>query len=271
MGTIGHAPDYDGQLGDKCLEQPGKLISSALLQSRTSTIHSATKSEAEQNGFYRFLGNESVSEGVLIKEMTQRCARNAVGREVLVIQDSSSLGLSNNARNIKADSGLGLVGNKKGLGFLSHVSLVLDAHTESMLGFCDIQLWHRTLDKSNNTTGACKHQPIEAKESYKWIKASNQAKEVLSAASDITIIQDRERDIYEQFCLIPDHRTSLIIRSRDNRRLSDGSRLYDALKGSPVLGLYTLELPKDLRKSKPQGIIEMEVRCEPVSKSLLKA
>ena len=206
METIGHAPDYEGQLGDKRLENRGKLISSALLQSRTSIVHSATKSEAEQKGFYRFLGNDAISETRLIKEMTQRCATNTVGREVLVIQDSSSLGLSNNAQNIKPGSGLGLVGNKAGLGFLSHVSLVLDAHNESVLGFCDVQLWHRTTDKSNNTTGAYKHQAIEEKESYKWIKASNQAKEVLSAASHITIIQDREGDIYEQFCVIPDHR-----------------------------------------------------------------
>jgi hypothetical protein len=94
METIGHAPEYEGRLGDKRLEKRAKLISSALLQSRTSTIHSATKSEAEQKGFYRFLGNDTVSEASLIKEMTQRCARNTVGREVLVIQDSSSLGLS---------------------------------------------------------------------------------------------------------------------------------------------------------------------------------
>ncbi len=54
MEIIGHAPDYEGQLGDKRLEQRAKLIASSLLQSRTSTIHSATKSEAEQKGFIAF-------------------------------------------------------------------------------------------------------------------------------------------------------------------------------------------------------------------------
>lgn len=66
---------------------------------------------------------------------------------------------------------MGLVGNKKGLGFLLHCSLVLDADKETMLGFSDIQLWHRKEDKSNNTTQAYKQQFIEDKESYKWIKA----------------------------------------------------------------------------------------------------
>ncbi|MEH3114945.1 transposase DNA-binding-containing protein [Pedobacter terrae] len=114
MDRIGHKPDFDGLLGDKRLERRAELISSSLLQSRSSSIHSATKNEAEQRGFYRFLGNEAVNESVLIKEMIQRCVKNTMGKDVLVIQDTSSFGLSKNANNIKPGSGLGLVGNKTG-------------------------------------------------------------------------------------------------------------------------------------------------------------
>lgn len=265
MKLIGHEPDFSGLLGDKRLEHRAKLISSSLLLSKSSTIHSATRSEAEQKGFYRFLGNDSVSESVLIKEMTTRCQRNVSEREVIVIQDSSSLGLSRNANNIKAGSGLGLVGNKKGLGFLSHVSIVLDANNESILGFCDIQLWHRKEDKSNNTTRIYKKQAVESKESYKWIRASNQAKDTLSGASGITIIQDREGDIYEQFALIPDNKTSLIVRSRDNRKLADGQKLYTALEEAPVLGTYAIDIQGDIRKNQIQRKVELEVRCVPVT------
>jgi hypothetical protein len=265
MDRIGHKPDFDGLLGDKRLERRAELISSSLLQSRSSSIHSATKNEAEQRGFYRFLSNEAVNESVLIREMVQRCAKNTVGKDVLVIQDTSSFGLSKNANNIKPGSGLGLVGNKTGLGFLSHVSLVLDAGSEDILGYCDLQLWHRNKDKSNNTTKVYKTEAIEEKESYKWIKAGKKTKDVLSQAAHVTIIQDREGDIYEQFCLIPDCRTSLIIRSRDNRRLADGSKLHSVLRNAPVLGGYLLTLPADLSKDKTKRIAEMEVRCQKVS------
>lgn len=247
------------------MEQRAKIISSSLLLSKTSTVHSATRSEAEQKGFYRFLGNDSVSESVLIKEMTSRCKRNVSEREVIVIQDSSSLGLSRNANNIKAGSGLGFVGNKTGLGFLSHVSIVLDANNESILGFCDVQLWHRKEDKSNNTTRVYKKEAIESKESYKWIRASSQAKDTLSGASHITIIQDREGDIYEQFALIPDSKTSLIVRSRDNRRLADGNKLYAVLEVAPVLGTYTIDIQRDIRKNQIQRKAELEVKCVPVT------
>ncbi|MBK7964733.1 MAG: hypothetical protein IPK10_05200 [Bacteroidetes bacterium] len=68
-------------------------------------------------------------------------------------------------------------------------------------------------DKSNNATRIYKQQSIQEKESYKWIKASENAKALLSEASSITIIEDREGDIYDQFCIVPDERTHLIIRS----------------------------------------------------------
>jgi len=47
-------------------------------------------------------------------------------------------------------------------------------------------------------------QKIEDKESYKWIRASNESKQVLQYAEQVIIIQDREGDIYEQLSQIPD-------------------------------------------------------------------
>ena len=248
MELTGHSPNYTGKFGDERLAKRAQMLSEALLFGRTSSIHGSTKSEAEQKGFYRFLSNDRVTELELAKELTARCKNNVSGRHVVLIQDTSSVGLSQHSSHIKAGSGVGLVGNKKGLGFLAHTSLVIDGKTDAMLGFSDVQLWHRTEDKSNNTTGLYKKQPIEEKESFKWIKASQQGKACLAAAESITIIQDREGDIYEQFCLIPDERTHLIIRSRDNRKLSDGSRLYDRLSQAPVAGTYQIEVMGDIRK-----------------------
>jgi hypothetical protein len=260
MELIGHSPDYTGKFGDKRLAKRAQLLSNALLFGKTSSIHGTTKSEAEQKGFYRFLSNDRVTEQEMTKELTDRCRNNICGRRVILIQDSSSVGLSQHASHIKAGSGVGLVGNKMGLGFLAHTSLVIDAKTDTMLGFSDVQLWHRTEDKSNNTTGIYKKQPIEEKESYKWIKASRQGKACLAEAESITIIQDREGDIYEQFCLIPDERTDLIIRSRDNRKLSDGSRLYDRLSQAPVAGTYQIEVLGDIRKGTTTRIATLAVK-----------
>jgi hypothetical protein len=264
MDRINHKPNYKNIFADERLDRRAEQLSALLYSTRTSSIKGTTTNEAEQKGFYRFLENDRVTEEHLSSEITSRCSLNVKGRHVLCLQDSSSIGLSNHKNRLHKNSGVGLVGNKKGLGFLLHCSLVLDADKETMLGFSDIQLWHRTEDKSNNTTQAYKQQFIEDKESFKWIKACQNSKQVLDSARMVTIIEDREGDIYEQFCLIPDEKTHLLIRSKDNRKLTDGSYLYDTIAKEKVAGKYLLPIIGDIRKSKRDRIAKMEVRFKKV-------
>lgn len=265
MKPISHKPNFTGVFSDKRLDKRAATISSLLINTRNSSIKGITDYESEQKGFYRFLENERVSETHLIKELADRCSLNVSGRDVLVIEDTSSIGLSNHRNRLKAGSGIGVVGNKEGLGFLLHGSLVIDANEETMLGFSDVQLWHRQEIKSNNTTRLYKKQPIEEKESYKWIKASSNSKEVLRAAKSITIIEDREGDIYDQFCLIPDLKTHLVIRSRENRKLADGSFLNDSLLKAKSAGAYSLPIIADIRKNRIGRIATIEVRFKKVT------
>jgi hypothetical protein len=260
MEKLSHRSNFSGLFSDKRLEERANKISESLFMNRQSSVHGSTKTEADQKGFYRFLRNEKVTEKAPIKELTQRCIKNVTNRDILILQDTTSFGLSHNAKNIKKNSGVGFVGNKLGIGFLGHCSLVLDANNETMLGFSDIQFWHRIEDKANNTTHAYKKQPIEEKESFKWIQASQQAKQTLINARSITIIEDREGDIYEQFSCIPDERTQLLIRNRDNRILDDGSRLHDVLKQSKPLGQYDIQLHADLRKEKVKRVARVEIK-----------
>src|ERR1035441_9388113 len=82
------------------------------------------------------------------------------------------------------------------------------------------------------------------------------------AADSVTIIEDREGDIYEQFALIPDERTHLIIRSKANRILSDRKYLFEFLGGQQAAGSYTIDLVHDIdnRKGIEKRIATVEVR-----------
>jgi hypothetical protein len=65
----------------------------------------------------------------------------------------------------------------------------------------------------------------------------------------------------------------MVIRSRDNRTLADGSKLHDALRQSPVLGQYSIAIYGDIRKEKIKRTAQVEVRAVPViiqKPSLLK-
>lgn len=265
MNRVSHKPNFNGIFSDKRLDKRGDIIGALLLSSRSSSIKRITNNEAEQKGFYRFLENKQTEESMFINELTQRCTLNVKGRNVLAIQDTTSIGLSKHCNHLKPNSGLGLVGNKLGVGFLAHCSLVIDADDETMLGFSDIHLWHRKEDKSNNTTRVYKKQFIENKESFRWIQSGYNSKEILKSANSVTIIEDREGDIYEQFCLIPDEKTHLLIRSKDNRCLSNGARLYDTLDLEPLAGTYTFRVETDKRKNREGRIATIEVRYKKVS------
>ncbi len=88
---------------------------------------------------------------------------------------------------------------------------------------------------------------------------------MLHTARSLTIIQDREGDIYEQFCLVPDHKTNLIIRNRDNRNLTDGEKLHETLSQTPSAGTYQLAITADIRKERISRIATLEIRYKKVT------
>lgn len=255
--SISQRENYIGKFKDKRLDKRANLLSAAFYHGRTSSIHGVTFSEAEQKGAYRFLSNEKVQEQTLIEVCKERSGYLCEGKDVIVPIDTSEINMDNHRNRIKAGTGLGVTGNNKDVGFFIHASLVMDAATDTSLGFSDIQLWHRDQEREQTNY---KQLPIEQKESYKWIKACQESKKHLSKAASVTFIQDREGDIYEQFATIPDERTHLIIRSRDNRRLNGGGKLFETLRSQPVAGNYSIELVKDIRKGIESRKAELEVR-----------
>jgi len=260
MGIISQKEIYMGKFNDKRLDKRALKLSALLYAGKSSSIHEISPNEAEQKGAYRFLNNDKTQEGILIKTVKERSSYLSAGKDVLVLQDTSEINLDNHRNRLERNTGIGLTGNNKDLGFFMHNSLVLDAKDETVLGFSDIQLWHREENKLDKEERGYQKLPIEEKESYKWIKACQQSKHHLSAAASITFIEDREGDIYEQFASIPDERTHLIIRSRDNRRLSDGSKLFDALSKQAIAGGYDIELVTDIRKGIVKRTASVEVR-----------
>lgn len=257
---ISQRESYIGKFGDKRLDRRAMQLSGLFYFGGSSIIHEIALRESEQKAAYRFLSNEKVEEKILIEAVKERSSYLCEGKDVLVLQDTTEANMEDHHNRLKRGTGVGLSGNNNDLGFFLHSSLVLDAQTTNVLGFSDIQLWHRPEDKLDKNERGYKKLPIAKKESYKWIKACNESKEHLSNARTITFIEDREGDIYEQFASVPDKRTHLIIRSRDNRKLSKGGKLFTHLARRPVAGRYKIELVKDIRKGIKKRTANVAVR-----------
>ena len=172
----------------------------------------------------------------MVRHQAALVAEAACGRHVLAIQDLTEL-------NYEAQRGrkrrLGKVGNGSDVGLFAHPVLAVDGATGECLGLVDVKVWRRHKHKAENYRSL----PIERKESYRWLKGGNRAKKALSAAAMVTIIADRESDIYEEWARLPDARTQLLTRAAQDRCLADGSKLFAALSEFPETHRFELELP----------------------------
>jgi hypothetical protein len=159
------------------------------------------------------------------------------GRHVLAIQDTTEVNYQSQADR---KHNLGTVGNGTDVGLFLHPVLAVDADDGSCLGLVHAQIWRRKKRKAANY----RELPIEKKESYRWLVGANAAKQLLSTtATWVTIVADRESDIFEQWVRLPDNNTHLLSRASQDRVLRDGGRLFATLDEWPEATRYEVDLP----------------------------
>jgi hypothetical protein len=254
-------------LQDKRLLKRGNLLLNRLFSNSLHSIRQLAANDSEAKAFYRFLDNDKVGEEDLIRNMAYNCQCCVADRAVLCIQDSSEINLCNHRNRLKKDNSIGLTdGSAQGLGFFIHPSLVIDAESMVPYGFSHVKVWNRGPEVVAKEKSHQKNLiPIQEKESYKWIEASLKSKQALAKARQVIIIEDREGDIYEQFCLVPDARTHLLIRAKTNRILTNKTKLFEHLSQQPLQGSYDIDIQGDKRRSLAKRTATLEVRFSQVS------
>lgn len=253
-------------LKDKRLLNRGNSILNRLFSNSVYSIRQLASNDSEAKAMYRFFQNNNVSEADIIRNMSSNCVSCVGNKSVLCIQDTSEINLRNHKNRIKKDGSIGAVQDSLGIGFFIHPSLVLDSETLIPYGFSDVKVWNRPHGPDKKPRS---HKynlvPIQEKESYKWIESSLNTKKVLEKASEIIVIQDREGDIYEQFCLIPDKKTHLLIRAKTNRTLQGKQKLFEHLSEQSLQGTYTVDLEGDKRRDIKKRTATIEVRFSKVN------
>lgn len=249
-----------GKFGDKRLEKVGNLLYGCILEKNCVSLRKIAKNRAMEVRFGRFLSNEQVTVNELKKQRISQTSRLASGRHVLGIQDTTELNYQAHAARV---SGLGPVGNGKDKGLFLHPLLVLDAESSACLGFGAIHTWIREwptepVDKKK-TSRDYQKLLIEEKESYRWLETATTAKKYLAEAKMLTIIADRESDIYEEWYRIPDEKTHLLIRASYNRRLGNGLLLSDYVASLEVQCIKLLPV-RERDKKRSAHIAKLEIR-----------
>jgi hypothetical protein len=187
----------------------------------------------------RFLRNAAVTPAEMLAEAGARTAERCLGRHVLAIQDTTVLRSAG------------------GGGSYLHAVVAVDAEDDAILGLIDGQF----LERSAGRRAARRQAGIEEKESFRWLEGADQAASVCAGAASVTVLADRESDIFELFALRPEG-AELLVRAAHDRSLADGGALFGAIDAAPVAGRAELQLPaKPGRKARPASL---EVRFMPV-------
>jgi hypothetical protein len=177
----------------------------------TLVLRKLGETRAGEKAIHRFLSSHHVSVDRIVETLAARTAAQCAGRRVLAIQDTSEINFSGRDKKRR---GFGPGGDGKTPGFFIHPVVALDVESEAVVGLVDAEIWTR----SEGRVAARRQRALEDKESRRWLLGCQAAASVLSEATSVTMVADRESDIYLLFARKPE-RLDLIVRAAQDRCL----------------------------------------------------
>lgn len=251
---------FDGFLSDGRIEKRAEKVMGDMLNFGKVVVNKFSTTNAEKIGAYRMFGNNSFDFEDLAQGVIKSCQNNQESSHLLCIQDTTEFNFTHHINRIgKIDNDIGPVTKNENAGFFCHPILVVDAENKMPTGIAYIKLWNRFWNKQDKYERDYKSQDISQKESYRWIESAQTAKAVLSETPMLTIIGDRESDIYEELVTVPDERTQLLIRSSINRRLADDKKkLFEKLEEQERKTVYRLQIQGN--KKRKNRIAQMALK-----------
>ena len=221
--------------GDIRLDRRGETVAQQIVATGSLVLRRFGGGREGEVAAGRFLASPKVSVEAIIDASSARTQAAAQGRRILAVQDTTEVNFSGRDRSRK---GLGPGGDGKGLGFFMHAVVAVDADTEDLLGVVDAHIWTRTPGPRKRR----QMQPVENKETMRWIKGMTSAASRLDGAARLVIAADRESDFYPMLAR-PPRDCDLVIRARHNRQLAEGGALFAAAEDWPDLGLVAIKVP----------------------------
>ena len=187
----------------------------------------------------RFLRNRRVSPGEMVATAGTRTAGLVTGRHVLAIQDTTSLRDDGDQHSLQL-----------------HPTIAVDAASGALLGLVHAVF----LRRSGGKRAQRNNRPFAEKESRRWLDATIAAGQLAAAgAACVTVVADREGDVYEEFACRPAE-VEVLIRAHHDRPLADGARLFACTDDLPELGRETITVPAAPGRPARQAVLALRAR-----------
>ena len=215
-------------LGDARRNKRAIRLVERLSAQPTASVPQACGDWADTMAAYRFFDNEAVDWRAILGAHTD-CARARMAEHevVLCIQDTTELDF-----NGQQASGLGPLSYEAQRGMYAHPTYAVSTSREP-LGVLDAWMWGREpKDKDGHRPGV--------KESVRWVEGYERLAEMAAElpATRLVYLADREADIMALMRRAGELATPVdwLLRSRHNRTLSGGDKLWGRVMDSEPLG-----------------------------------
>jgi hypothetical protein len=251
-------------LGDKRLNDRARVLLERLSADTAASINMNCQGWAETKAAYQFFDNPKIEPQKILlphrKATEQRLADHPV---VLVVQDTTELDYS---KHPTRDTGV--LEKEDRFGLYDHTHLALTPE-RLCLGVLGVEFFDRT-PESLGKTRERRYDPIETKESFRWLKGYRLACELAASHPDTQIVSvaDCESDIYDIFLEVQEHDTpaDFVIRAKQDRRIpeedrTEGDNAYrrvcDEVATSPLLATRRIELPRTPKREAREATLEI--------------
>jgi Transposase DDE domain len=205
---------------------------------------------AETKRLRRFLANEKVTLDRLIESWSEQTGPAAGGRHVLAIQDTSEISFRTRPGHRR---GLGEIGKGRGRGALLHGMLAVDADTGGCLGLVSGSVYTRT----GRVAVPHGERALEDKESRRWIETAHAAKAGLTQAACVTVVADRESDIYAEWATLPGEKFHLLTRVMHDRGVAGGGTLASAAEQFGFEATRTVDLTATAKRAARPALLSL--------------
>lgn len=237
-------------LGDERLNKRSVKVLEALAANPEASINGACAGWGDTLAAYRFFNNEAVQPERILEPHRQATLRRIKEQPVvLLVQDTTELDFTDHpprdARCLNRETRFGLYHH-------AHLAVTPD---KLPLGIVGTESFDRAAESLGQTDQRAT-LPIEAKESYRWLKGYRLACEIAAQcpATRIVSVADREADIYDIFVEAQQQsgpRADYLIRVKEDRSTLErnpaaGAAAYhkvrDEVRGSKLLTTRIVEL-----------------------------
>ena len=225
----------DIDLGDRRLNKRTALLAERMAANPMASIPQACGGWAETQAAYRYLARDELEwEAILAPHWQNAVVRMQAHPVVLCVQDTTELDF-----NGQAIAGLGPLSYEAQRGMYVHPTYAVSPEREP-LGVLDAWMWAREPKDAKGQRGGLL-------ESTRWTEGYTRIAELAAKLPDtrLVYVADREADIVALMAQARDlgHPADWLIRSRHNRALPEGGKLWATVTADEALGGLRFAMP----------------------------